>query len=90
VVAIAESHVEQAALAWLSELGYSTVNGLEISPDGWEPERATYGNVLQIERLCAAIQRLNPNLAPDTRADVLSKVIRFPADHFGLAIFGHQ
>src|SRR5271166_1033439 len=71
---IAESHVEEAALAWLSELGYSTVNGLEISPDGWKPERANYGDVLLIDRLRAAIARLNPNLAPDTRADVLAKV----------------
>ena len=31
---IAESHVEEAALAWLAELGYATANGLDIGPDG--------------------------------------------------------
>jgi hypothetical protein len=28
---IAESHVEEAALAWLGELGYCTASGLSIS-----------------------------------------------------------
>jgi hypothetical protein len=36
----AESHVEEAALAWLAELGYATANGLDIGPDGGAPERA--------------------------------------------------
>ena len=30
----AENHVEEAALAWLAELGYATANGLDIGPDG--------------------------------------------------------
>ena len=42
----AESHVEEAALAWLAELGYATANGLDIGPDGGKPERASYGDVL--------------------------------------------
>ena len=57
----AESHVEEAALAWLSELGYATANGLDIGPDGDKPERASYGDVLLVERLRAAIAKLNPN-----------------------------
>ena len=36
----AESHVEEATLSWLSEIGYGTANGLEIGPDGSKPERA--------------------------------------------------
>ena len=71
---IVESHVEKATLGWLSELGYSTVNGIEIGPDGVNPERANYGDVLLIDRLRAAIEKLNPNLALETRADALSKV----------------
>ena len=71
---IVESHVEEAALGWLSELGYSAVNGIEIGPDGWKSERANYGDVLLIDRLCAAIQRLNPTLTSETRAEVLAKL----------------
>jgi type I restriction enzyme R subunit len=70
----AESHVEEAALAWLSELGYGTANGLGIGPDGNKPERASYGDVLLFERLRTAIAKLNPTLAGETRAEVLAKI----------------
>ena len=72
----AESHVEEAALAWLSELGYSKANGLDIGPDGDHPERASYGDVLLVERLRAAIAKFNPTLTTETRAEVLAKVIQ--------------
>jgi type I restriction enzyme R subunit len=70
----AESHVEEAALAWLLELGYATANGLDIGPDGDKPERASYGDVLLVERLRAAIAKLNPTLKAETRAEVLAKI----------------
>jgi type I restriction enzyme, R subunit len=70
----AESHVEEAALAWLSELGYVTANGLNIGPDGDEPERANYGEVLLVERVRSAITKLNPTLNAETRAEVLTKL----------------
>jgi type I restriction enzyme R subunit len=70
----AESHVEEATLAWLSELGYVTANGLDIGPDGGKPERARYGDVLLVKRLSAAIAKLNPTLDAETRAEVLAKL----------------
>jgi type I restriction enzyme, R subunit len=70
----AESHVEEAALAWLAELGYGTANGLNLGPDGDKPERANYGDVLLVERLRTAIAKLNPMLTTETRAEVLAKV----------------
>ena len=72
----AESHVEEAALAWLAELGYATANGLDIGPDGNKPERANYGDVLLVERVRAAIAKLNPTLKAETRAEVLAKLTR--------------
>ncbi|MBO4221923.1 type I restriction endonuclease subunit R [Bradyrhizobium neotropicale] len=72
----AESHVEEAALAWLSDLGYGAANGLDIGPDGDHPERASYGDVLLIERLRAAIAKLNPTLTVEKRAEVLAKIIQ--------------
>ncbi len=71
---IAESHVEEAALAWLAELGYTVAAGPDIGPDGARPERAAYGEVLLLGRLRAAIARLNPSLAPEAQAAVLAKV----------------
>jgi type I restriction enzyme R subunit len=72
----AESHVEDATLVWLAELGYATANGLDIGPDGDHPERASYGDVLLIERLRAAIANLNPTLTAEARAEVLAKVMQ--------------
>jgi len=74
MTAIVESHVEEAALAWLAELGYATASGLDIGPDGEEPERANYGDVLLIERVRTAIAKLNPTLSAETRAEVLANV----------------
>jgi type I restriction enzyme, R subunit len=72
----AESHVEEAALAWLSALGYGTANGLDIGPDGDAPERASYGDVLLVKRVRDAIAKLNPTLATETRAEVLNKLLQ--------------
>jgi type I restriction enzyme R subunit len=76
MAALAESHVEEAALAWLGELGYATAGGPDIGPDGCKPERASYGDVLLKRRLQAAIAKLNPNLSAETRAEVFAKLIQ--------------
>jgi len=70
----AESHVEEAALEWLAEIGYATANGFVIGPDGITPERESYGDVLLPARLHAAIKRLNPGLSVEARAEVFAKV----------------
>ena len=57
-----------------AELGYDTASGLDIGPDGIGRERASYGDVLLIDRLRAAITKLNPDLSPETRAEVLAKL----------------
>jgi type I restriction enzyme, R subunit len=72
----AESHVEEAALAWLDDLGYTTVGGLDINPDSETPERVSYGDVLLIDRVEAAIARLNPMLTIDLQAEVLAQILR--------------
>lgn len=73
---IAESHVEDAALAWLRELGYSVFGGPDIAPDSHKSERASYGDVILIERLKAAIARLNPALPEEARADAFRRIIQ--------------
>jgi type I restriction enzyme R subunit len=77
--AVTESIVEEAALAWLGELGYSVTNGLDIGPDGAVPERENYGDVFLVERLRKAIKRLNPTLSEELRAEVLAKLVRSEA-----------
>jgi len=41
-----ESAVEQAALAWLSELGWQVKHGPDIAPDGLLAERRDFGQVV--------------------------------------------
>lgn len=71
---LTEGVVEEATLAWFSELGYDVANGLIISPDGIAPERANYGDVFLMDRLKAAIARLNPHLNTDTQEEVFRKI----------------
>lgn len=40
MAAFAETNVEEAALAWVAELGYATANGQDTGPDAVRPERA--------------------------------------------------
>ena len=71
---LTEGEVEEAALAWLEELGYAVRHGPDIGPEGREPERGSNDEVLLTERLREALARLNPHLSADTLEDVLRKV----------------
>ncbi|QEF98789.1 Type I restriction enzyme R protein [Stieleria maiorica] len=73
---INEDTVEQAALDWLSEIGFDTAHGSTIAPDGDAPERESFQDVILIDRLRAAIARLNPKLPEEAREDALRKVLR--------------
>jgi type I restriction enzyme R subunit len=75
-VRFAESHVEEATLAWLEELGYGTANGLEIGPDGSKPERVAYSDVVLLCRLRDAIARLNPTLTNEVCEEALRKLLQ--------------
>ncbi|MPZ33437.1 MAG: HsdR family type I site-specific deoxyribonuclease [Rhodospirillales bacterium] len=76
MTSFAESHVEEAALAWLSELGYGTAAGPDIGPDGTAPERANHGEVLLVERVRRAIEKLNPGLTAEARAEALTRLLQ--------------
>ena len=76
--AVTEDHVEQAALRWLEELGWSTAHGPDISPpDAKTPgtERDAYRQVCLPHRLADAIRRLNPAIPAGARDEALRTVI---------------
>jgi type I restriction enzyme R subunit len=66
--------VEQPALVWLEELGWTPVHGSELSPTAPGAERADYGEVLLVRRVRQAIARLNPKLSPEAVDRVLADV----------------
>jgi type I restriction enzyme R subunit len=72
---ISEADVEMLVLSQLLACGYSIASDSEIGPDGKAPEREAYSDVILTKRLAAAIQRLNPRIPPEARADALRKVI---------------
>ncbi len=55
-----ESVVEEAALDWLADLGYTILHGPDIAPGEPFAEREDYGQVVLAGRLRQALQRLNP------------------------------
>lgn len=70
-----EATVEEAALEWLRELGYSYAHGPDISPGGAAPERASFAEVALAGRLRAALERLNPRLSPGALDDAMRQVL---------------
>jgi len=64
-VGIDENVVEEAALDYFRQLGYKTIWGPGIAPDGDAPERADYGQVLLRGRLREALERINSDYGPD-------------------------
>ncbi|HQR85776.1 MAG: DEAD/DEAH box helicase [Burkholderiales bacterium 35-55-47] len=69
-----EDQLEQEALGWLSDVGYTLLSGYDIAFDGVTPERADYKNTLLPFRLREAINRLNPSIPANAREDALRQV----------------
>ena len=72
---ISENEIEEIALGYLQKLGYTHLLGTVISPDGEQPERQ-YNEVVLVNRLRDAIDKLNPSIAQDAKEDALKKVLR--------------
>jgi type I restriction enzyme R subunit len=73
---LTEDTVEQAALEWLSEIGFEVIHGPDIAPGEDASERDSFGDVVLEQRLKDAIARLNPVLPADAQEEALRKVIR--------------
>lgn len=71
-----ESVVEQAAIAWLAELGWPHVPGPVLAPDGEAPERDSYRAVVLEGRLRRALARINDHLPPAALDEAVRAVTR--------------
>jgi type I restriction enzyme R subunit len=69
------TYAEQPALEWLRALGWAHVHGPEIAPNGPEPERETWDDVVLVGRLRAALVDLNPD-APRTAVELALERVR--------------
>lgn len=72
---ISEDHIEQIVIQEFIDLGYSYVNGADISPDGIAQERE-FDEVVLKQRLQTAIAKLNPNVPYEAQEEAIKKVLR--------------
>jgi type I restriction enzyme, R subunit len=68
---VSEAAVEAALLNQFVALGYAHQRDEFIGPDGKQPERDSYTDVLLKPRLQAAIARLNPDIPAEAQQDAL-------------------
>ena len=73
---ITEAEVEQAALDWLTTLGWQVAHGSDIAPDTPDAERNDYVQVLLERRLRDALARLNPAMPALALDDAFRKITR--------------
>ena len=73
---ITEADVEQAAVDWLSALGWQMAHGPNIAPDTPNAERDDYSQVVLERRLRDALADLNPGLPVDALDDAHRKLTR--------------
>jgi type I restriction enzyme R subunit len=78
-MSLTESTVEEAALSWFEDLGYSVVNAPNLAPGENTAERRSFADVVLVSRLHNAIARLNPAIPSDAREEAMRKVLRHEA-----------
>ncbi len=72
---INEDLVELKAIEWFREIGYDYLLGYDIAPEEPAQERNNYRDVILLDRLLAAIQKLNPGLPRQTVELAVSKIL---------------
>ena len=73
---IDEAAVEQAALAWLGEIGYAVAYGPDIAPGEDRAERTGYGEVVLRDRLDRALVAISPDLPREAIDEAIRKATR--------------
>ena len=76
MTSITEADVEQAALDWLSALGWQVAHGPDIAPGTPNAERGDFGQVVLERRVQDSLAELNPSLPPPTLDDAFRKLTR--------------
>jgi type I restriction enzyme R subunit len=73
---ITEHSIEEFAIELLDKLGYEYIYAPNIAPDGETPERETYEQVLLVERLQNAVERINKSMPADAQAEAIKEIQR--------------
>lgn len=85
---LAESTVEGAALFWFADLGYAVLHGPDIAPGELLAERTSHSDVMLVNRLRSALERINPKISDEAREEAIRKVLR--SEHPSLVDNNHR
>jgi type I restriction enzyme R subunit len=70
-----EETVEYAALEWLQQVGFNFLHGPSIAPGVSDAERDSFGDVVLVNRLKSALERLNPDASAEGKAEALRQLL---------------
>ncbi|MGD9364716.1 MAG: type I restriction endonuclease subunit R [Desulfobacteraceae bacterium] len=73
---ITESAIEKFTVELLEKAGYEYVYAPSMAPDSETPERDSFEDVLLLDRLRAAVGRINPDVPPAAREDAVKQLQR--------------
>jgi type I restriction enzyme R subunit len=75
---ITESEIEGEALKIFASMDYEIVYGPDIAPapDGKQPERDSYSQIILTGRLKSALKRINPDLSDEVLGEAIKKLQR--------------
>ena len=73
---ITESEIEKFTIEMLEKSGYQYIYAPSIAPDSETPERESFEEVLLLDRLRAAVGRINPSVPADIREDAIKQIQR--------------
>tara|TARA_R110002096_G_scaffold28699_4_gene86822 strand:+ start:52042 stop:55269 length:3228 start_codon:yes stop_codon:yes gene_type:complete len=73
---ITENEIELLAIEIFEGLGYDYLHAPDIAPDGDNPERQRYDEVVLVDRLQRAIANINPTIPIESQQAALKDVLR--------------
>lgn len=73
---LTESEIETLAIERLQALGFDYLYGPDIAPDSAKPERASFAEVILLNRLRNAIARINSTLPPAALDEAIKTIQR--------------
>ena len=73
---LTESKIEEFAIWLFEKFGYRYLYGPDIAPDGANPKRASFEEVVMVESLRHAVYRINHRLPAEVCDDAINQVLR--------------
>lgn len=73
---LTESKIEEFSIVLFEQLGYRYFYGPDIAPDGTNPKRASFEEVVMVESLRHAVYRINHKLPTEVCDEAISQVLR--------------